>query len=62
MVLISKNEDVFTAKVRDFCDAIIEGRPAPIPGEEIIVNQAICDGIYRSARLKKEVEIEIPEF
>jgi hypothetical protein len=40
----------------------IEGRPAPIPGEEIIVNQAICDGIYRSARLKKEVEIEIPEF
>ena len=56
------NEDVFTAKVRDFCDAIIEGRSAPIPGEEIIYNQAILDGIYRSARLKKEVEIEIPEL
>lgn len=55
-------ENIFTAKVRDYCDAIIQGRPAPIPGEEIIMNQAICDGIYRSARLKKEVEIEIPSF
>lgn len=54
--------DIFEAKVRDFCDAIIEGRPAPIPGEEIIYNQAICDGIYRSAKLQKEVEIEIPTF
>ncbi|NLO83007.1 MAG: Gfo/Idh/MocA family oxidoreductase [Clostridiales bacterium] len=54
--------DVFAAKVRDFCDAIKEGRPAPIPGEEIIYNQAIIDGIYRSAKLKREVEIEIPEF
>ena len=54
--------DIFKAKVRDFCDAIKEGRPAPIPGEEIVYNQAICDGIYRSAKLKKEVEIEIPSF
>ena len=52
--------DMFTMKVRDFCDAIIEGRPAPIPGEEILYNQAICDGIYRSSKLRKEVEIEIP--
>lgn len=55
-----KEIDIFTAKVRDFCDAILEGRPAPIPGDEIIYNQAICDGIYHSARLKREIEIEIP--
>ena len=54
--------DPFDMKVRDFCDAVIEGRPAPIPGEEILYNQAICDGIYRSSKLKKEVEIEIPEI
>jgi predicted dehydrogenase len=54
--------DIFKAKVRDFCDSIIEGRPAPIPGEEIVYNQAICDGIYRSAKLKKEIEIDIPSF
>ncbi|MBR0464817.1 MAG: Gfo/Idh/MocA family oxidoreductase [Clostridia bacterium] len=53
--------DIFRAKVRDFCDAIKENRPAPIPGEEILYNQAICDGIYRSSKLGKEVEINIPE-
>ena len=57
-----KYGDPFDMKVRDFCDAIIEGRPAPIPGEEILYNQAICDGIYRSSKLKKEVEIVIPEI
>lgn len=57
-----KYDDIFVAKVRDYCDAIIHGRPSPIPGEEILHNQAICDGIYRSAKLKKEVEIVIPSL
>lgn len=54
--------DIFRMKVRDYVDAIKENRPAPIPGEEILYNQAICDGIYRSAKLGKEVEIVIPEI
>lgn len=54
--------DIFKAKVRDFCDAILKGGPAPIPGEEIVYNQAVCEGIYRSAKLKKEIEIDIPSF
>lgn len=54
--------DVFKLKIRDFCDAIMEGRPAPVPGEEILYNQAILDGIYRSAKLGREVEIVIPEI
>lgn len=54
--------DIFKMKVRDYIDAIKEGRPAPIPGEEILYNQAICDGIYRSAHLGKEVDIVIPEI
>lgn len=57
-----KYSDIFDCKVRDFCDAILSGGPAPIPGEEIIYNQAICEGIYRSAKLKREVEIEIPSL
>lgn len=55
-------QDLFAEKVRDFCDAILEGRPSPISGEEIIYNQAILDGIYRSARQKREVEIEMPSI
>ena len=56
------SRDIFKMKVRDFVDAVKEGRPAPIPGEEILYNQAICDGIYRSAKLHEEVKIEIPEI
>jgi predicted dehydrogenase len=53
-------KNLFEAKIRDFVDAIKTNGPAPVPGEEIIYNQAICDGIYRSSKLKKEVEITIP--
>ena len=55
-------QQCFIKKVRGFCDAIINDLPAPIPGEEILYNQAICDGIYRSSNLGKEVEIIIPEI
>lgn len=58
----SHNVDVFYEKVRDFATAVIEGRPAPIPGEQIVRNQAIIDGIIRSSELGREVNIEIPTF
>ncbi|WP_066192155.1 MULTISPECIES: Gfo/Idh/MocA family protein [Gracilibacillus] len=54
--------DIFTEKVRDFVTAVKEGKPAPIPAEEILINQAIIDGILRSAELGREVEISIPEI
>jgi len=43
-------------------DAVLTNGPAPVPGEEILYNQAICDGIYRSSKLGREVEIVIPEI
>jgi predicted dehydrogenase len=55
-----KPKDMWVAKMRTFADAIISNGPAPVPCEEILYNQAICDGIYRSAKLQREVEIEIP--
>lgn len=54
--------NIFDAKVRDFVVAIKEGNPAPIPGEEILYNQAILDGIFRSSEIGKEVDIHIPIF
>ncbi len=54
--------DRFYRKCRSFCDAIKNGGPAPIPWQEIIYNQAIIDGIYRSSQAKREVEIIIPEI
>ncbi len=56
------NIDIFDAKVRDFVVAIKENKPAPIPANEILMNQAIIDGIIRSSKLGREVEIQIPEI
>jgi predicted dehydrogenase len=54
--------DIFYEKIRDFVVAIQEGKPAPIPGEQILFNQAVIEGILRSADIKREVEIKIPEM
>jgi predicted dehydrogenase len=54
--------DMWFGKMRSFVDAIKTNGPAPVPGEEILYNQAICDGIYRSSKLNKEVEIVIPKI
>ncbi len=51
----------FYYKVRTFLDACKNGGKAPVSSEQIIINQAIIDGIRKSAKLGKEIEIEIPE-
>lgn len=60
--IIESSHDLFDKKLRSFIDAIHDGAPAPVPTSQILYNQAILDGISRSARLGKEVEIEIPEI
>lgn len=60
--LIQHNIDLFYEKVNDFVKAIEDGKSAPIPGEQILRNQAVIDGILRSAAIGKEVEIHIPQF
>jgi predicted dehydrogenase len=61
-VLENRGPGLFDKKIRSFLDAIISGGPSPVPSEQIIYNQAIIDGIYRSAELGREVEINIPEI
>ena len=53
--------DLFTKKLRAFVDAIKTGGSAPVPSSEIVYNQAIIDGIVKSAKLGHEIKIEIPE-
>lgn len=53
--------DMFTKKLRSFVDAIKNGGKATVPSSEIVYNQAVIDGIVRSAKLGKEVSIEIPQ-
>ncbi|HCS73593.1 MAG TPA: oxidoreductase [Clostridiales bacterium] len=60
--IIESNIDLFEAKLRSFLDAARDGGSAPIPSSEILYNQAIIDGIARSAEIGREVEITIPEI
>ncbi len=54
-------EGNFYKKIRSFLDAVKTGGPAPVPTSQILYNQAIIDGICKSANLGHEIEIEIPE-
>lgn len=54
-------EGFFAQKIRSFLDAIKNGTEAPVPSSQILYNQAILDGIAKSAELGREIEIQIPE-
>ena len=60
--IIPMKENLFELKVRTFLDAIKEGTEAPVPSSQILYNQAIIDGIAKSAAAGREIEIEIPEI
>ena len=57
-----KGISLFDLKIRSFLDAIKEGGTAPVPTSQILYNQAIIDGIAKSAKLGREIEITIPEI
>ena len=56
------NVDHIFCKIRSFLDAIKEGGTAPVPSSQIIINQAIIDGIVKSSELGEEIKINIPEI
>ena len=60
--VIQTRWELFDLKIRTFLDAIKYNRPAPVSSLEILRNQAIIDGIAKSAELGREVEIDFPEF
>ena len=51
---------LFYRKIRSFLDAVKSGTPAPVPTSQILYNQAIIDGIAKSAALGREIAIDIP--
>ena len=57
-----REHDCFYYKMRSFIDAVKNGGETPIPSREIIINQAIIDGIIKSAKLGEEIKIDIPEI
>ncbi len=58
----NKPEGIFHDKLVSFLDAVREGGEAPVPSSQILYNQAIIDGVMKSAALGREIEVEIPEI
>ena len=54
--------DFFYKKLLAFVEAIQQNGKPPVPSSEILYNQAIIDSIVKSAKLKREVEVHIPEI
>jgi predicted dehydrogenase len=44
-------------EIRRFVEAIQKKLPSPVPGEQALITQRILDGIYKSAKLGKEVKV-----
>jgi len=61
-ILENKGPGLFDKKIRSFLDAIKNGESAPVPSDQILINQAIIDAIGKSAQLGKEIEVTIPEI
>ena len=61
-IIENRGMGLFDRKIRSFLDAIKNGGTAPVPSSQILYNQAIIDHIVKSAALKKEVEVVIPEI
>ena len=61
-IINDRGPSLFDRKIRSFLDACKNGTPAPVPSSQIIYNQAILDGIAKSAELGREVEISVPEI
>jgi len=61
-IIEPKGPGLFDKKIRSFLDAVINGTEAPVPTSQILYNQAIIDGICKSAAVGHEIEIKIPEI
>ena len=60
--IIKSETNLFGQKLRSFLNAVKNNGTAPVPSSQILYNQAILDGITKSAGLGKEVEVRIPEI
>jgi predicted dehydrogenase len=57
----SKDGDLFLAKNMAFAEAIWEGKPSPIPAEEMLITNVIIQGLIDSAAAGREVAVTVPE-
>jgi len=58
----SKDGDLFLAKNMAFAEAIWEGKPSPIPAEEMLITNVIIQGLIDSSAAGHEIAVSVPEI
>jgi predicted dehydrogenase len=58
----SKGEVQFRRENVAFAEAIREGRPSPIPPEEMLLTNVIIQGLIDSSAAGREIEVSVPEI
>ena len=58
----SKDGDLFLAKNMAFAEAIWEGKPSPVPAQEMLITNVIIQGLIDSAAAGREVAVTVPEI
>ncbi|TFG73769.1 MAG: Gfo/Idh/MocA family oxidoreductase [Anaerolineales bacterium] len=57
----SKDGDLFLAKNMAFAEDIWEGKPSPIPADEMLITNVIIQGLIDAAAAGREVAVSVPE-
>lgn len=60
-IIPDTSKGLFYEKIRSFLNALKNGTPSPVPSSQIVINQAIIDGIIKSSELGREITVDIPE-
>ena len=61
-MITDNGKGCFYKKVRSFLDAIKNNGTAPVPSSQILYNQAIIDGIVKSANAGREIELNLKDY
>ena len=52
--------ELFKSEYLAFADDIREGKPSPIPADEMLLTNGIIQGLIDSAEAGREVKVEVP--
>ena len=57
----SKDGDLFLAKNMAFAEAVREGKPSPVPADEMLITNVIIQGLIDSSAAGHEIPVSVPE-
>ena len=61
-VPVVEDIELFKSENLAFADAVREGKPSPIPADEMLLTNVIIQGLIDSAAAGKEVPVSVPAF